>query len=150
MPYGVLEEASFDARLHPPCSPIRFASASSGWSLTDRSTSLVRAPEIENQVRRLIDGAFSPAELAAARHPGDEDREVEGVADLTFGEYGRLLETPDNWARLNLDLDRKRFVGQLQRVRRVRKEVMHFNPDGTSPEDLELLRDTVRFLQQVH
>ena len=106
--------------------------------------------EIENQIRRLIDGCFSAEELAAARHPDDEEREVEGVADLTFGEYVRLLENTSHWSRLELDLDRRQFVAQLQRVRRIRNEVMHFSPDGTSPEDLECLRDTVRFLQQIH
>ena len=55
--------------------------------------------EIENQLRRLINGHFSPSELVDAKDPADEKREVHGVADLTFGECTRLLERPGHWQR---------------------------------------------------
>lgn len=106
--------------------------------------------EIENQIRRLIDGRFTPAELVAAKDPGDGQRGVEGVADLSLGEYVRLLEDPAKWERLQLSLDRRRVVRQLHRVGNIRNDVMHFSPDGTSPEDLKCLRDTVRFMQQIY
>ena len=106
--------------------------------------------EIENHIRRFIDRQFEAEELGAARNPEDDGREVEGVADLTLGEYIRFLEDPNNWERLALDLDRAQFIAQFHRVRRIRNDVMHFSPDATSPEDLECLRDTVRFLQQVY
>lgn len=105
--------------------------------------------EIENHVRRLIDEHFTVDDLREARSPGDQERQVDGIADLTFGEYARILEDPDNWSRLNSDLDRAEFTRRLHQVREIRNDVMHFSPDGISPEDLELLRDTVRFLQQV-
>ncbi|MFN2452916.1 MAG: CBS domain-containing protein [Pyrinomonadaceae bacterium] len=103
--------------------------------------------EIENHIRRLIDGKYSLEVLSSVRDPSDSEREIENVADLTFGEYVRLLENPSNWDCLGYDLSRNRFINQLNEVRRVRNEVMHFHPDGVSDDDLDLLRDNVRFMQ---
>ena len=105
--------------------------------------------EIENHIRRLIDGKFSLEELKAARNPNDADRKITNVANLTFGEYIRLLDTPKNWGRLNFKLDRLECVKRLREVGRIRNDVMHFHPDGISPTDLELLRETRKFLQSL-
>ena len=64
--------------------------------------------EIENGVRRMLHGKFTVAELKAAKLP-DDNREVEGVADLTFGEYLRLLESEKHWTKLKLEIDRVEF-----------------------------------------
>jgi len=105
--------------------------------------------EIENHLRRLIDGRFSREALEAVRDAADAARAIGDVADLTFGEYIRLLQNPANWDCLNVGLDRARLCEHLDRIRQIRNDVMHFNPDGTSEEDLEALRDTVKFLQQL-
>ena len=63
--------------------------------------------EIENQLRRLINGHFSLQELEDAKDPVDEEREVDSVTDLTFGECTRLLEKPDHWGRLGVGLDKR-------------------------------------------
>jgi len=104
--------------------------------------------EIENHIRRLIDGKFTADEVRAVRDPGD-DRVVQSVADLTFGEYQRMLEHPDRWSKLRLNIERTSFIQQLDRVREIRNEVMHFDPDGTADEDLVTLRRFVRFLQML-
>ncbi len=98
--------------------------------------------EIENQLRRLIDGHFSPEELKSAKDPADEEREVDSVTDLTFGECTRLLEKPDHWQRLGVRLDKKTFVKQLIEVREIRNDVMHFDPDGLSADELQRLSRT--------
>lgn len=105
--------------------------------------------EIENHVRRIIDDHFSTDELAAVRAPADADRQIQQVADLTFGEYIRLLEAPDRWQKLNLSIDRATFCGQLDRVRDIRNDVMHFDPDGIPPDDLQRLREFAAFLQRL-
>jgi predicted transcriptional regulator len=105
--------------------------------------------EIENHVRRMIDCKFTQEELSANRDPSDSAREVSSVSDLTFGEYLWLLQNPDNWERLGLFIDRKVFVEQLNKVRVIRNDVMHFDPDGLSPDDLDMLRSFVLFLQRL-
>ncbi len=105
--------------------------------------------EIENHVRRLIQGRFSLAELREARDPNDASREVSDASDLTFGGYIALLAKPESWRKLGVAVDRAVFIERLERVRVIRNEVMHFDPDGPAPSDLQTLRDFVRFLQEL-
>jgi CBS domain-containing protein len=94
--------------------------------------------EIENLIRNMIGDRFSSAELKMATDPGMDNREVSGVADLSFGEYVRLLEKPDRWDKLCIAIDRSIFCKNLDRVREIRNDVAHFDPDGITPDDLGL------------
>lgn len=105
--------------------------------------------EIENHVRRLIHGRFSVEDLNASRDPSDTTRQVSNVSDLTFGEYLRLLDNPTNWERLAIRLDRGAFTKELNKIRSIRNDVMHFDPDGIGEDDLTSLRRFVRFLQRL-
>lgn len=105
--------------------------------------------EVENHIRRLIGGKFTADQLKAVRDPTDQEREVSSVADLTFGEYVRLLENPSLWDYLGLGVDRATFVKELDNVRLIRNDVMHFDPDGVSDDDLLALRRFGAFLQKL-
>lgn len=103
--------------------------------------------EIENHIRLVIGDKFSPAELSDIRDSEDSNRKVNSIYDLTFGQYIHLLQNPDKWKRINLSIDRVAFCDQLDTVRKIRNEVMHFNPDPMKAEDLQLLRDFLNFLR---
>ena len=105
--------------------------------------------EIENHIRRLIDGKFSLEELRDAKDASDSSRQIQNVANLTFGEYIRLIDKPSNWGRLGYELSRVEFTKRLREIGRIRNDVMHFHPDGISDEDLDLLRDTRKFLHSL-
>lgn len=105
--------------------------------------------EIEDRLRLLIDDAFSEEEMADARDPRDDKREIKEAADLNFGEYIRLLEARENWNRLKLTLDRRRFVKLLRDVREVRNEIMHFSPDDLSSENLENIGKLRKLLEKL-
>ncbi|SEI15024.1 CBS domain-containing protein [Tardiphaga sp. OK245] len=105
--------------------------------------------EIENHIRAILDGKFSPLELETMRDPSDENRKVEAVSDLTFGEYLRILESQEHWSKVDIPLDRKTFCEKLDRVRNIRNDVMHFDPDGVPAADLNHLRGIAHFLQQL-
>lgn len=105
--------------------------------------------EIENRVRVLIDGKFTLEALKAAKNPTDTEREVESVADLTFGEYVRLLQEPASWEKCKLGIDRGTFIKHLEEARDVRNDVMHFEPEGIGDEGLERLRQFARFLARI-
>ena len=76
-------------------------------------------------------------------------RNIEGESDLTLGECQRLIENPDNWRSLAIQIDRGVFIKQLDNVRLIRNDVMHFDPDGIADQDLDRLRDFVRLLQNL-
>ena len=105
--------------------------------------------EIENYLRRLLNGRVPQESLQRARDPGDAARAVNSVYDMTFGEYVRVLENPGNWGALNLPLDRDLLVKDLHEIRRIRNDVMHFDPDGVSDDDLTALRRSVQFFQRL-
>ena len=102
--------------------------------------------EIEDHVRNLIRGKFTLDQLQTA---SGEERSVDGLADLTFGGYRRLLENKDNWDRLNLDIDRAEFVRHLDAVREIRNEVVHFNPKGLNEIQRKSIRNLARFFDHL-
>jgi CBS domain-containing protein len=103
--------------------------------------------KIENHVRRLIGDRFTCEELQAGCDPNGAPRAIEEVADLTFGEYIRLLENRDRWTRLGVSFDRVTVIKKLEDVREIRNDVMHFDPDGIADEQLHVLREVARFFQ---
>jgi CBS domain-containing protein len=106
--------------------------------------------EIENLLRNLIGDRFSVKELTEAQDPGDKARgPITNVTDLSFGEYVRLLQKPERWDKLAIEVDRTMFCEKLDQVRIIRNDVMHFDPDGVGEGELTQLREFTRFLQQL-
>ena len=46
-------------------------------------------------------------------------------------------------------LDRVGFIGHLDSVRRIRNDVMHFDPEGLTTQDTERLEDLARFFRDL-
>ena len=74
---------------------------------------------------------------------------MEGSADLTLGGYHQLLSNRENWGKLDLNIERTEFAKQLDAVRNIRNDVMHFDPDGLSTEDTRTLQNFARFLRKI-
>ena len=105
--------------------------------------------EIEGYLRQLIHKKFTIEQLRGETPPFDSGRTINGSADLTLGEYCRLLEKEDNWELLKLTVHRGTFIKHLDSVRNIRNDVMHFEPDGLSDEDTKQLKDFSRFLRKL-
>jgi CBS domain-containing protein len=105
--------------------------------------------EIENGLRGILHQKFSLKELEEAKAPGDDGRTIESPSDLTLGEYMRLIEPERRWKKLRIEIDRVEFLARLNRVREVRNDVMHFDPDGLDPADLVFLREFAQFLKRL-
>jgi len=105
--------------------------------------------QIENHIRKLLDGKFSIDKLRSISVEEESTRKIESISDLTFGEYVRLMENPSNWEEMKLSIDRATFVKRLEEVRRIRNDVMHFHPDGISETDFETLRQTSSFFENL-
>ncbi len=102
--------------------------------------------EIENHVRQIL-VSLSKEELEKGKDSKDENRQIDSVADLTFGEYQRICEVPEIWEKLKISIDRKIFCIELEKIRVIRNNIMHFDPDGLEAESTETLRNFVRLLQ---
>ncbi|GAA2986621.1 hypothetical protein LV75_005178 [Actinokineospora diospyrosa] len=59
------------------------------------------------------------------------------IADLTFGEYRFLIDKGINWRCIEwAGLPREQFVHRLNRVRLIRSEIAHFQPDPLAATSL--------------
>jgi len=106
---------------------------------------------IENQIRRMIQNVFDVSTLRAACDENDPERKatITKASQLTFGEYQRLLEKEENWEKLGFVACRKTFCKELDEVRKLRNEIMHFHPGVIEDGDFEQLRRFSRLLEQL-
>jgi predicted transcriptional regulator len=104
---------------------------------------------IEAHLRRLIGSAFDIEDLRAVVDEADTGRKgkLASAADLTFGEYQRLLEHEQNWKKLGIVACRKTFLAALEQVRKLRNEIVHFHPDALQARDHEPLRKLLQLLE---
>lgn len=105
--------------------------------------------EIELHIRRLLQGKITKADLDSYLSPEVPGRHPNSVADLTFGEYIRLFQHPAIWTKLALNIDRVCLIDELEKVREIRNDVMHFDPDPMTQKQLDILKDAAKFMQQL-
>jgi restriction system protein len=105
--------------------------------------------EIERRLRRIVDSHFTCEEVAAIVDPTDTRRSAASASDLTIGEIVRLLEEPGRWGRLNWSLDRVVFISELNDIRSIRNEIMHFSPDPLDDEQIRKVELFLRMLRQL-
>ncbi|WDQ16779.1 hypothetical protein [Rhodopirellula sp. P2] len=103
--------------------------------------------EIERFLRSLIANHFTQEDIRSVKK--DDDREINDVTDLTFGQYRRLLENPANWDRLSINVERNIFIARLEEIRIARNEVMHFDPEGLLPSQKRQLWEFANFLHSI-
>lgn len=89
--------------------------------------------EIEGHIRDILSGKV----------------DVE-INELNFGEYIRLLDRPEVWTKLLLKIDQKALTSQLEQVRLIRNDVMHFDPDPMENGQLETLKNAANFMRQLY
>ena len=108
--------------------------------------------QIENHLRELVERMrLSREQLQSLADERDSERAENAacVDDLTLGELIRAIQNPQFWDRLGFKHDRAILLNRLERVRKIRNRVMHFDADGISPEDKVYLKDTRRILQEL-
>jgi predicted transcriptional regulator len=105
--------------------------------------------EIENHIRGILGGRFTVQELVNACR--DKDRKVEGLDDLTFGDYSYLLRQEPNWQKLGFRIPLRRFVPCLDKIGKIRNDVVHFRlkPKDLMQQDLDELRKFADYLRKL-
>ena len=104
--------------------------------------------EIEKHIRNILNEKFLLESVRAIC--AEKGRTVENLDDLTYGEYLRLMQDPENWSKLNLKLDKDLFLKLLEEVRIIRNDVMHFDPEGISEEQQATLEQAAKLLSEVY
>jgi hypothetical protein len=106
--------------------------------------------EIELHVRQLLIDKVSVADFHLLDHGSPSLHKPKDIADLSFGEYVRLVQHPEVWAKLQLRIDSGVLIELLERVRVIRNDVMHFDPDPMTGDELATLKQAVRFMQELY
>jgi restriction system protein len=105
--------------------------------------------EVERRLRRIVDNHFTREEIAAIVDPADPQRLAASASDLTIGQFIRLLEEPRRWAQLHWSLDRVIFIAELNDIRLIRNEIMHFSPDPLDDEQIRKVELFLRMLRRL-
>lgn len=106
--------------------------------------------EIELHIRQLLQDKVFPEDFEWLASADTTAPKPTSISDLTFGGYIRLLQRPQAWARLSLNIDQASLTVQLEEVRQVRNEVMHFDPDPMTAKQLDALKNAAKFMQQLY
>ena len=107
--------------------------------------------EIELNVRRLIEGKVTSEDFDVLySESAPTHHSPQNITDLNFGAYIRLFQHPHIWERLNLVIDRGVLVTLLDKVREIRNDVVHFDPDPITEDQLATLKRAAHFMQELH
>ena len=106
--------------------------------------------EIELHVRQLLVGKVQPSDFDVLAAPNPVASKPQGIAQLTFGQYVRLFQHPQIWPKLALNIDNGVLIALLEEVRQIRNDVMHFDPDPMTSDELNTLKRAVRLLQELY
>jgi len=105
--------------------------------------------QIENLVRRLLDDKLTFDNIKTVLDTDTYDKEIKSLSDLTFGHYVRIIENKTLYEKLNLKVDRATLQKILDDVRKVRNDVMHFNPEELEDREMVILREALQFLSTI-
>lgn len=102
--------------------------------------------QIENFIRLILHDKIVLQDILKLLTINDSNRKIDSISDLTFGEYQKIIEHPDNWKLLGLPFVHSDFINELDLIRKIRNGVMHFHPDKISDVELDHLRKMSKFL----
>lgn len=106
--------------------------------------------EIELHIRQLLQDKITVEDLALLASAEINNPAPKSISDLSFGGYVRLLQRSQVWEKLRLNIDQTSLLSQLEQVRAIRNDVMHFDPDPMTFEQIEMLKNTAKFMQQIY
>ncbi len=104
--------------------------------------------EIERHLRQLIDRQL-PLAMLRSLCSASEQHPIDSAADLSFGQYQRLLQREDVWQLCGLRVDRVETVKRVDQLREIRNEMMHFQSEAISEQNLQDIRDFAMFLREI-
>jgi len=102
--------------------------------------------ELDQVLRQLLSRTF-PLDEITLLCDADGSRAIRSFDDLDMGDYQRVLENPDKWAKLGWPLNRAAFIKRLDELRVVRNNVTHFNPDPVPEDAVDKLRNILKLLR---
>ena len=111
----------------------------------EETAPFVLLSEIENHLRNLLRDKILVEDLKKLCNR--EDHEVASIDEMSFGDYVIVFGNEEQWEKLEIAADRKTFINQLECIRILRNDVMHFRPKGLDEGNKEFLKKFVEYLR---
>ncbi|TDC54757.1 CBS domain-containing protein [Micromonospora sp. KC207] len=111
----------------------------------EKATPFFLIGEIDQELRHLIVNVFDEEtvkEACLAAHIS-----FKSLDTMTMAQYQAVLNNVACWEQLGWRLDRGLFIERLDEIRKVRNNVMHFNPDPVRPSEVAKLRNFLRLIR---
>src|SRR5438132_2686853 len=138
--HGVLLVRSRDSKLCGFVTPLDVAEV-----FIDLAEPFLFLGQIENHLRDLVERMrLSPDDLRslADERDGTRAESAAQVDNLSLGELIRAIQNPEYWQRLGFNHDRTILLNRLERVRKIRNQIMQFDADGITGADKCYLKET--------
>lgn len=103
--------------------------------------------ELDRRLRAVITDRFDLRDVTAVCDR-DGSRSLTSFDQLTFGDYLSVLGNRDRWEELGWPLDRAAFTKRLNEIRKIRNDLMHFNPDPLPHNAEAQVRGVIAILRQ--
>lgn len=113
----------------------------------DETEPFVLLNELENHLRNLMRDKILLEDLKSLCQTAD--KEISSIDDLTFGNYITVFGNEAQWGKLGIIADRRHFIKQLDAIREIRNEIMHFRPSGIGKEKKCQIKTFVKYLRQL-
>lgn len=105
--------------------------------------------QIENFIRILLNEKLTYDDISKVLDLEKHEKKIEHISDFNFGHYVRIIENPELFEKININVNRRMLKEMLEAVNKIRNEVMHFNPEAMEESDLLTLRTTQNLLAQI-
>lgn len=112
----------------------------------ERTLPFLLIGELDQELRQLMGAVDFDTIRRICTVPGQKP--LASYDDMTMYHYQSVLTNAECWDGLGWPLDRKAFVAQLDVLRRIRNDVMHFNPDGVPDGTVDKLRHMLALIRE--
>jgi len=101
---------------------------------------------IDRRLRRIIEDRIALSAITPLIDP-DGLRGISSYGRLTMGDYRQILGNPQCWDKLGWPLHRETFCNRLEKIAKIRNNIMHFNNDPLPNDVLAMLQNFISLLQ---
>jgi predicted transcriptional regulator len=112
----------------------------------ERTLPFLLIGELDQELRQVMSNI--DIDVIRAVCPSTTGDAVKSHDDMTMGQYQQVLANPECWAMIGWALDRSAFIARLDELRRIRNDVMHFNPDGVPDDTVDHLRHMLALIRE--
>ncbi|MEV4544742.1 hypothetical protein [Micromonospora echinaurantiaca] len=102
--------------------------------------------EIDQELRQIIANTFDEETVRQACLAARLT--FKSLDSMSISQYQAVLANEACWDQLGWPLDRSLFIARLDDLRKVRNNVMHFNPDPVRPSEVAKLRHFLKVIRR--